>query len=201
MSLPVLTCRRLLGVLGEFYDELPEPPPLEAAVIQPAEMPQPQRRLLVHHKDMTSTLQRHYGEPVALRVLDRKLHDDYYARHIVLETARTRRPAEYGAIRIYLPSLSPPAQQEVLEARAPLGGILGRHGLAFRCCPGAFFKVLSNALINRSLGLSASEWLYGRCNCLGDAAGRTIAEVIEILPPDHGAGNLSVLLNSHGNRI
>jgi hypothetical protein len=100
-----------------------------------------------------------------------------------LETAHARRPVEYGAIRISLPLLEESAQTEVLQARGPLGGILTAHGITFRCCPGAYFKIFSNTLIGESLRMDGPKWLYGRCNCLSDAGGRTMAEVIEILPP------------------
>lgn len=180
----VLWCPKFLGLLHRFYAAHAEQPPLEAALLPPDEIPAPYRGLLVHRSDMTSTLQRHHGETVVLRVLDRKVADGELARHIVLEGARTRRPVEYGAARIRLDALDEGARREVLECRVPLGGILARHGVAFGCCPGGYFRVRSNALIERALGLARPEWLYGRCNCLADGDGATIAEVVEILPPE-----------------
>ena len=70
-----------------------------------------------------------------------------------------------------------------IAARAPLGAVLACHGLAYRHCPGGFFKIRSNRLIEQSLGLPAPQWLYGRCNCMSDSVGRVVAEVVEILPP------------------
>lgn len=183
VPLPLLSCGKFLGLLEEFYRDLPDAPAIDAALVAAQEIPEPQRRLLVHHRDMTSTLGRHYRQPIVLRVLDRKLARDWYFRHIVLEAGTTRRAVEYGAIRIYLPLLSEAARIEVLSAHTPLGGILNAHHLAYRCCPGAYFKILSNAVINRSLQLQTSHWLYGRCNCLTDNEGRSIADVVEILPP------------------
>jgi hypothetical protein len=183
LPLPVLSCGKFLGLLEEFYRDLPDAPAIDAMLVAAGEIPEPQHRLLVHHRDMTSTLQRHYGTPVVLRVLDRKLARDWYFRHIVLETGPARQGVEYGAIRIFLPLLSEAARVEVLSAQSPLGGILNAHHLAYRSCPGAFFKIFSNAVINRSLQMDASDWLYGRCNCLTDNEGRAIADVVEILPP------------------
>ncbi len=183
MYVPVLTCPKFLDLLAEFYSEMAAPLAIDAMMVVPEAIPQPQRSLLVHDHDMTSTLARFHGEPIELRVLDCKLSRDHYRRHIVLETAHSRRPAEYGAIRVNLPLLTETARTEVLQARGPLGGILTAHGITFRCCPGAYFKILSNELINESLRLDEAKWLYGRCNCLSDAGGRTMAEVIEILPP------------------
>ena len=55
-------------------------------------------------------------------------------------------------MRILLPLLSEAARLEVLAARSPLGAVLARHGLAYRHCPGGFFKIRSNGLIEQSLG-------------------------------------------------
>jgi hypothetical protein len=183
MYVPVLTCPKFLDLLAEFYSEMTAPPAIDAVMVVPEAIPQPQQSLLVHDRDMTSTLARFHGEPIELRVLDCKLMGDHYRRHIILETAHTRRPAEYGAMRVNLPLLEETAQTEVLKARGPLGGILTAHGITFRCCPGAYFKIFSNALISASLRLDGPKWLYGRCNCLSDAGGRAMAEVVEILPP------------------
>jgi len=178
-------CPKFLDLLAEFYGELTAPPAIEARMVMAAAIPEPQRSLLVHQRDMTSTLSRFHGEPIELRVLDCKLLGDHYRRHIVLETAQSGRPAEYGAIHINLSLLEESVQTEVLQARGPLGGILTAHGIAFRCCPGAYFKIFSNALIDESLRMAGPEWLFGRCNCLSNASGRTIAEVVEILPPSN----------------
>jgi hypothetical protein len=198
-------CPKFLDLLAEFYGEMAAPPAIDALLVTPDAIPQPQRSLLVHDRDMTSTLVRFHGEPIKLRVLDCNLLGDYYRRHIILEASRSRRPVEYGAIRVNLPRLAAPVQTEVLQARGPLGGILSAHGISFRCCPGAYFKILSNALIGDSLQLDEPTWLYGRCNCLSDAGGRTIAEVIEILPPPprppgegRGEGTLLGTRNTRG---
>lgn len=177
------SCEHFLALLGDFYDALPDRPAIEATFVPGDTIPQPQRSLLVHFDDMTSTLARHYGEPIALKVLQRQQGPHWYRRHIVLETENSRRPIEYGAMRILLPLLSEAARLDVVAARTPLGAILARHGLAYRHCPGGFFKIRSNRLIEQSFGLPASQWLYGRCNCMSDGVGRVVAEVVEVLPP------------------
>jgi hypothetical protein len=177
------SCEHFKDLLGGFYEALPEQPAIDIEFVAPDTMPQPQRDLLVHLGDMTSTLTRHHGETIALKVLDRHEGPQWYRRHIVLETSESRRPVEYGAIRILLPLLSEAARLEVVAARAPLGAILARHGLAYRHCPGGFFRIRSNLVIEKAFGLSWPQWLYGRCNCMSDGVGRVVAEVIEILPP------------------
>ena len=122
---------------------------------RPQSLPQPQRSLLVHASDMTSTLARHYGEPIALRVLDRHEGPQWYRRHIVLETSDSRRPVEYGAMRVLLPLLSEAARTDVLAASTPLGAVLARHGLNFRHCPSGYFRVRANRLMAEAFGLSS----------------------------------------------
>jgi hypothetical protein len=177
------SCDRFLELLGEFYEHLPDRPTIEVVFLPGDSVPQPQQKLLVHLRDMTSTLTEHHGEPVALKVLQRHQGPHWYRRHIVLETESSRRPVEYGAMRILLPLLSEAARLEVIAARMPLGAVLARHGLAYRHCPGGFFKIRSNRLIEETFGLSEPQWLYGRCNCMTDGVGRVVSEVIEVLPP------------------
>jgi hypothetical protein len=162
---------------------MPAHPPLDAVVVEPSELPDQQRRLLVHNSDMTSTLTGHHREEILLRVIQRSVENGSLSRHIVLESAISRMPVEYGASNISLHVLDDDVRAEVVEGKKPLGGILNNHGVAYSNCPGAFFKVRSNDLMNRLFGLDGPNWLYGRCNCLTDGIGRTIAEVVEILPP------------------
>ena len=178
----VRTCPKFLALLGTFYEDRPEAPPTRAELIDPAQMPEPFRRLLVHKSDMTSTLEKYRGEPLELLVLDRTIRDGFLFRHIVLAGRETRQPMEYGAIRIALTALGEQARREVIECRIPLGRILTSHGVTHASCPGGFFQVQSNALMNRVLKLDGPRWLYGRCNCLSDASGRVLADVVEILP-------------------
>jgi len=182
-ALPIMTCRKLLGLLGEFYEELPEPPVLQPVVVYPATIPQPQRQLLVHESDMTSTLEAFHGERLALDVLQQRVNHQFYARHIVLRTAQSGRPVEYGASRVCLGLLGERVRAEVLAARQPLGQVLNEHRLDYRACPGAFFKIHANDVMLQLFELDEPEWLFGRCGCLADSAGRSIAEVVEILPP------------------
>jgi hypothetical protein len=174
---------RFLALLHEFYKALAEPPPIDAEFIAAELLPQPQRSLLVHASDMTSTLAGHYGEAIALRVLDRHQGPQWYRRHIVLETSVSRRPVEYGAMRVLLPLLSEAARADVLAAKTPLGEVLAQHALNFRHSPSGYFRVRANRLMVEAFGLSSPQRLFGRCNCMSDSVGRVVAEVIEILPP------------------
>jgi hypothetical protein len=179
----VRECPKFLGLLDMFYEARADSPALPAELVEPGEIPEPYRRLLVHRNDMTPTLEAYGGERIGLRVLHRIVNEATLCRHVVLEGARSKRPLEYGAIRISLPTLSEEARRRVIECRVPLGSILHTCGIAHRSCPGGFFKVQSTPAMIRALKLDGPRWLYGRCNCLSNEAGPVIAEVVEILPP------------------
>lgn len=185
MSLLVSACPRLIGLLQEFYPGDPGLAPFEMMTIAADLVPEPERLLLVHDRDMTSTLTRFYGDELRLDVLERRLHDDHLARHIVLRTVSEHRPVEYGAIRIRFDGLDDDVRVKILEGVRPLGGILNEHNVGYKSCPGGFFKIRATDLMADVLELSEPAWLYGRCNCLSAAGGKNIAEVVEILPPLH----------------
>jgi hypothetical protein len=170
-------------MVSRLWESVPGDPVARVEVIAPEDMPQPYRRLLVHTSDMTSTLTDYYGEPIALTVLDRVVRSGWLARRSLLEVTRTGQPIEFGVIRIHLDILDEPVRSQVLEGHVPLGGLLNDHAIGYRSCPGGFLRVHSSGAIQRAFGLDRPARLYGRCNCLSDLAGRTIAEVVEILPP------------------
>ena len=150
----------------------------------PAEaLPQPYRSLLVHERDMTSTLESHHQARLHLRVLRSSRDQDSYTREVVLLLDGTDAPVEFGAIHIRLAAFDPPTQALILQERRPLGAILEQRGLPYSSRPTAFFRVLSDAVINEALGLVSQRELYGRCNALNDSHGRVLAEIVEILPP------------------
>jgi hypothetical protein len=174
----------LLYPLSEFYAEAGAPLAF-ALPIDGAAMPEPYRSLLVHERDMTPTLEEAYGGPVELRVLKYSQRDGVFSRQIVL-IGPDGGIVEFGAIKIYLERLTPAAAAKVVEMKLPLGTILKIEGVAHSSHPAGYFEVRSDALIGAALGLDTSRLLYGRRNELLDAAGETLARVIEILPPNPG---------------
>lgn len=176
-----------LHPLAEFYPPGgPAPPRIE--VIDGAAMPEPQRRLLVHLDDMTPTLEAYCGTAIHLRVLERRLTAGTLSRRVVLLAGEAKRPIEFGAIRIHLDGFAEEPRREILENRRPLGAILSRYGVEHGSKPTCFFRLTADAAIAGALGLGGAPTLYGRQNVLCDRGGRTLAEVVEILPPLEGAG-------------
>jgi hypothetical protein len=173
----------IFRLLNRFYEKVAGRAPVEAEVVDSDEVPEPYHHLLVHEGDMTSRLTKHYGESISLRILQRSLSASELSRHLVLEGIRSHRPMEYGAIRIYFDGLPHRVREKIIEGRDPLGGLLNEHGVKYVSRPAAFIRVIANEPMQRAFGLRAPVSLYGRCNRLVDSAGRSIAEVVEILPP------------------
>ena len=169
--------------LDEFYVRTGTAPlpPLQA--IDGELIPQPYRSLLVHEKDMTSTLEHFHRDGVHLKVHARELDGEAYFRAVVLELDANSRPVEFGCIRIYLKYFPQGAREEILRAYRPLGGILRAFEMEYLSRPKAFLRVASDPLINELLQLKGAHVLYGRRNTLTDLHGNTLAEIIEILPP------------------
>jgi hypothetical protein len=171
----------ILYPLSEFYERSGVPLP-HVERLAPSAVPEPYRRLLVHERDMTPTLEAEYGLPVGLRVLERAVAGGVASRRVVLilgaETA-----VEMGAIRIFLDRLPPPARQAVLEWREPFGSLLRRNRLAHYSRPSAYFQVTADASIAAALGIQSARALYGRRNTIWNGVDEPLAEVVEILPP------------------
>lgn len=180
--------------LADFYREESEPLP-EVVRLKDRDLPQPYRRLLAHRRDMTSSLERFFGARLTLRTLRREIHDDGLYRQVVLETATTAKPAEFGAIKIFLDHFAPPARELILAGEVPLGAILFQQGIEYRCKVAAFFRWARDPVTRAAFGLPEAtgpeRWHYGRKSVLTTAAGEKLAEAVEILPPlgDPGGGS------------
>lgn len=179
------TALDLLYPLNEFYAEVGLALPA-ATRISGREMPEPYRRLLVHDRDMTPTLETAYGCNMTLRVLKYSLDDEIFSRQIVLIAEGGESAVVFGAIKIYLDEFPTEARELVLERKLPLGTILESQGIRHFSRPDAFFEVETDASINHALEITGHTKLYGRRNILGNSTGRKLAQVLEILPPASG---------------
>lgn len=177
----------LLYPLNEFYAQAGLALP-SATRINGREMPEPYRRLLVHDRDMTPTMEAAYDRKMNLRVLKYALDHEVFSRQILLVPEGSETPVVFGAIKIYLDEFPTAARDLVLERRLPLGTILESQAIKHFSKPDAFFEVEADASICEALGINWPARLYGRRNVLGNSTGRKLAQVLEILPPEglHG---------------
>ena len=180
----------LLYPLDSFYAQIGLPPP-GAVQVDGKDVPEPYRRLLVHERDMTPTLENEYGQGIHLCLLKSRIFDDVIEREVVLVLDQAQKPVEFGAIRIQLNDLHSRARQLVVEGNAPLGAILRDQGIAHESHPKAYLRINSDNLIGSALGLTGSHVLYGRRNVLTYPFGNILADIVEILPP---SGDLAGLV-------
>ena len=180
-SMP-LSVSPFLYPLDEFYAQAQRCLPTIESM--PGEqVPEPYKSLLVHTNDMTSTLERFHGESVHLKVLSSQQRDDFYFREVVLVLDQAGSPVEFGAIKINLVLFPSHARRQILQERHPLGHILEEHKIPYVSRSKAFLKVESDSFIEGALGLAAPSSVFARRNALLDSAQRSLAEVLEILPP------------------
>ena len=147
------------------------------------QVPEPYRALLVHHDDMTPTLESFHKQTIHIRVLRSETREVYYFREVVLLLDGTGEPVEFGAIKINLSLFPSQARKLILEEHEPLGHILKSRGITHTSRPKAFFQIESDALINKALSVRTPTILYGRRNTISDAQQRPLAEIVEIIPP------------------
>lgn len=182
MTFPRIEPGAAIHPLCEFYSRSGLALP-RFEVIGGEEVPAPFRALLVHDRDMTPTLQEHFGGAIHIEVLGRERRGDAYFREVVLRLDGDDRPVEFGANRIALELLPADVRRLVLDEQLPFGQILKAHEIDHAGGPEAFLRVEADALMCRAFGMERSAVLYGRHNTLRDRAGRALSEVVEILPP------------------
>jgi chorismate-pyruvate lyase len=168
--------------LREFYERAGRPLP-QVTEIPGDAVPEPYRSLLVHHDDMTPTLERFHGRDIHIDVLSRERDGEIYLREVVLLLDGTEQSVEFGAIKIDLALFPMTARDLILKERLPLGHILRECTVAHSSEPKAFLRVEADSFIQDAFGLKGPATLYGRRNTLLDPQGRPLAEIVEILPP------------------
>ena len=151
-------------------------------VLEGAALPEPFRGLLVHNGDMTSRLQSFHQSNIVLEVLASERWDSVYAREVLLRSAATAAPVEYGAIEILPDEFEPELRTQILEGRIPLGGLLNTCGVRYFSEPQAYFSVRHDSALVSVFGVAAEQPLYGRCNVLRKECGKVFARIVEVLP-------------------
>ena len=149
--------------------------------VQPEEMPQPARQLLVHTRHMTRVLSGYYGAPVDLHVLESRYDgEDLYQRKIMLTVRETDRVVEYGVVRLDFRYMPKAVKEAILEEHAPLGSILINHNVMRRIQPRWYLSLPHGGGILNWFGCPTAGPLYGRIGtiyCEGEPA----LEVLEIV--------------------
>ncbi len=147
--------------------------------LEPDEMPEPYRRLLVHHAHMTVVLQEYHRSPVNLYVMAQRRDGDWYSRKIFLTRGMHAPAVELGVVRINLAWIAEAAKREILEHRKPLGSVLIEHGVLRRVEPRWYARFPSGSRILRWFGYPQHGPFYGRVGTIY-CGGEPAIELLEI---------------------
>jgi hypothetical protein len=158
--------------------------PATAFALRPGpEMPDPARRLLVHSRDMTTTLATYHESLIRIEVLRWQEIDGWYLREVFLRAVSGGTIVEYGVVAIDLAQFNPRQRDVIRAGQAPLGNLLHRFEIPFVSSPIAFFAVAGADLAATPLAPAAGTTCHGRFNRLSRESGETLAWILEILPP------------------
>jgi len=145
-------------------------------------VPEPYHALLVHERDMTSTLERFHNSEIYIKARGAEQRDGKYFREVVLHLASADTPVEFGANCAHLSLFPPAARGMILEEKIPLGRILKDNSIPYTIRVPFFFRVEADALICQALKQSQPATLYGRQAVICDSEMQPLSQVIEILP-------------------
>jgi chorismate-pyruvate lyase len=177
----IKTTDAFFAPLTRFYEQ-EKIAPLHFQSIAAEKLPEPQKHLLVHNRDMTTRLECHHSSPIGLKALYIAHEPTSYFREVLLIAEDSGKPVEYGAIEINLEVFPDELGTKILEGKKPLGGLLVKNDFAFISSPQTYFEVHSDQHIQNLLELKEPIKLYGRSNILTTPDGRAIASIVEILP-------------------
>lgn len=145
-------------------------------------VPYPYRSLLVHENDMTPTLAAFHHSKLYLEVLEKEVSEEFLLRFVILRSAASDVPVEFGAIAIHLAGFDSEIREAIVAGRVPLGGLLKDFEIEHYGSPAAYFSVPADDVIGEALAQPLSTILHGRCNQLLDGEGQVFADIVEILP-------------------
>lgn len=147
------------------------------------QLPDLARRLLVHGRDMTSTLAEFHGSLLSVEVLQSRRMENLYLREVFLRTVSTRRIVEYGVLAVALEQFTTTQRAEIESGQTPLGALLHRFQIPFVSAPISFFSATAPHLASTALAPHAGDESFGRLNLLAKRTGEPLAWILEILPP------------------
>ena len=168
--------------LSGFYAHAKLPLP-HIEFIPGEEVPEPFKSLLVHHNDMTPTLEAFHKSDIHLEIVSRERRGDFYFREVVLRLNGDDLPVEFGANKLYLGRFPEEARDLILQEYIPLGRILKDCRVPHHTQARAFLRVQADELIGGKFELTQPGLLYGRKAVISDLQGRPLSEIVEILPP------------------
>lgn len=154
----------------------------QSATLAGDAVPEPYRSLLVHTHHMTVAVEKFYGAPVDVRVLESIRTGDEYARKILLALRGTGQVVQFGLVHVSLDLLAPAVRDEILGGKTPLGRVLIEHDVLRTVRPSEFFEATLSPTMREWFGLREAAVSYGRIGVI-TADDRPAVRVVEVLAP------------------
>ena len=168
--------------LESLYEAMPELGPVpEYRVVQPDEMREPYRSLLVHDRHMTVAMEEYHDDKVEVKVLRRHQTGDSYVRQILLITRKTKFVVQGGMVRINLSLFDEPVKAKILEERTPLGHVLIQNDVLRHIDVRSYVKIAPGFAKHSWPGFSPDVAVYGRLGILYCNLQPAI-ELFEVIP-------------------
>ena len=146
----------------------------ELSAVEPGDLPDAYRRLLVHEEHMTVAMEACYESLVDV--------DTHYARKILLRRQTDGAVVQFGIMRVNLTLLADDVCAEIRQATRPLGRILVRHNLMRTVHLDQLWKVSPGDDLRQLFNVSDLRPTYGRSAGI-DIDGVPAVEVLEIAAP------------------
>jgi chorismate-pyruvate lyase len=166
--------------MNERFNLLAEAP-ADCRNVDPDDMPEPYRGLLVHTNHMTVTVEDFFQSKVDVQVLASKHDGDHYFRRILLRMPEG--PAvQFGAVVIDLTTLPNAVRSRILAEDTPLGRVLIENNVLTRVEPLQYLTMTADAEFAVLFGCGIGTKLYGRLGMIF-AGEKPAIEVLEMLAP------------------
>jgi chorismate-pyruvate lyase len=151
--------------------------------VSPDEMPTVFQQLLAHNNHMTVTVEGYHRSPVDVRVLDKTIAGDHYARKILLARQTDGSVVQYGIMRIDLSHVNPVVRQKIESEEIPLGRVLISHDVLREVELVSLWRIEPGTELRELLGTAPNEIVYGR-TALIHVAGEPAVELLEVVTPN-----------------
>lgn len=171
--------RLLLAFFGE--SRLPQ-----CSEVEPEDIPQPYRRLLVHDGHMTVTLEEHHQSPVLVEPYVVHRQGDLYGRLIDLRAKATDTVVMTGILLFNLSICGREVRDLIVGEQVPLGRILIEHKILRRVTTETFLRVSADDPLAKRFGLLEPVAVYGRLATIF-YEGRPAVDLLEIVRPSSGS--------------
>lgn len=151
--------------------------------VRPEEIPEPYRRLLVHHDHMTVTLETHHNDKV--RVVPYQVHrqGDLYARKLDLITETGGKIVMTGLMLFNFTFCSDEVRDLIIEQKTPLGRILIEHNIMRRVSAGSYMRFETDDEFVARFHLDQPRPAYGRLATIY-CDEQPAVDLLEIVTPD-----------------